>query len=234
MLNVALTRAKEQLLIVANLDHLRAYLHDHHILKQIIADIEARAAVVSANLFLDLATSVNNNLGPQVSQVSQLSEIPQVSQTLQGLTRALFLSTLFDDLRGARRTALIVSPRISKSLVKIITTLLANRPTRLELEIVVPPFSAEVAESLDDYNSSLEMFSKLGCQISERHNLKSGLVIVDDSVAWFGTLRPLACLDSDIGTMTRCTSLVAVQALRKFIIPPATSNTTSPLGVVNA
>ena len=225
LLNVALTRAKEQLLIVANLDHLRAYLHDHHILKQIIADIEARAAVVSANLFLDLATSVNNNLGPQTSQVSQ---------TLQGLTRALFLSTLFDDLRGARRTALIVSPRISKSLVKIITTLLANRPTRLELEIVVPPFSAEVAESLDDYNSSLEMFSKLGCQISERHNLKSGLVIVDDSVAWFGTLRPLACLDSDIGTMTRCTSLVAVQALRKFIIPPATSNTTSPLGVVNA
>ena len=224
LLNVALTRAKEQLLIVANLDHLRAYLHDHHILKQIIADIEARAAVVSANLFLDLATSVNNNLGPQTSQVSQ---------TLQGLTRALFLSTLFDDLRGARRTALIVSPRISKSLVKIITTLLANRPTRLELEIFVPPFSAEVAESLDDYNSSLEMFSKLGCQISERHNLKSGLVIVDDSVAWFGTLRPLACLDSDIGTMTRCTSLVAVQALRKFIIPPATSNTTSPLGVVN-
>ena len=181
--------------------------------------------MVSANLFLDLATSVNNNLGPQTSQVSQ---------TLQGLTRALFLSTLFDDLRGARRTALIVSPRISKSLVKIITTLLANRPTRLELEIFVPPFSAEVAESLDDYNSSLEMFSKLGCQISERHNLKSGLVIVDDSVAWFGTLRPLACLDSDIGTMTRCTSLVAVQALRKFIIPPATSNTTSPLGVVNA
>ena len=228
LLNVALTRAKEQLLIVANLDHLRAYLHDHHILKQIIADIEARAAVVSANLFLDLATSVNNNLAPQVSQTSQ------VSQTLQGLTRALFLSTLFDDLRGARRTALIVSPRISKSLVKIITTLLANRPTRLELEIFVPPFSAEVAESLDDYNSSLEMFSKLGCQISERHNLKSGLVIVDDSVAWFGTLRPLACLDSDIGTMTRCTSLVAVQALRKFIIPPATSNTTSPLGVVNA
>ena len=230
LLNVALTRAKEQLLIVANLDHLRAYLHDHHILKQIIADIEARAAVVSANLFLDLATSVNNNLGPQTPQVLQT---PQVSQTLQGLTRALFLSTLFDDLRGARRTALIVSPRISKSLVKIITTLLANRPTRLELEIVVPPFSAEVAESLDDYNSSLEMFSKLGCQISERHNLKSGLVIVDDSVAWFGTLRPLACLDSDIGTMTRCTSLVAVQALRKFIIPPATSNTTSPLGVVN-
>ena len=234
LLNVALTRAKEQLLIVANLDHLRAYLHDHHILKQIIADIEARAAVVSANLFLDLATSVNNNLGPQVSQLSELSQTSQVSQTLQALTRALFLSTLFDDLRGARRTALIVSPRISKSLVKIITTLLANRPTRLELEIVVPPFSAEVAESLDDYNSSLEMFSKLGCQISERHNLKSGLVIVDDSVAWFGTLRPLACLDSDIGTMTRCTSLVAVQALRKFIIPPATSNTTSPLGVVNA
>lgn len=231
LLNVALTRAKEQLLIVANLDHLRAYLHDHHILKQIIADIEARAAVVSANLFLDLATSVDNNLAPQVSQLSELS---QTSQTLQGLTRALFLSTLFDDLRGARRTALIVSPRISKSLVKIITTLLANRPTRLELEIFVPPFSAEVAESLDDYNSSLEMFSKLGCQISERHNLKSGLVIVDDSVAWFGTLRPLACLDSDIGTMTRCTSLVAVQALRKFIIPPATSNTTSPLGVVNA
>jgi len=243
LLNVALTRAKEQLLIVANLEHLRAHLHDHHILKQIITDIEARAAVVSANLFLDLATSVNNNLAPQVSQlselsqtsqVSQLSQTSQVSQTLQGLTRALFLSTLFDDLRGARRTALIVSPRISKSLVKIITTLLANRPTRLELEIVVPPFSAEVAESLDDYNSSLEMFSKLGCQISERHNLKSGLVIVDDSVAWFGTLRPLACLDSDIGTMTRCTSLVAVQALRKFIIPPTTSNTTSPLGVVNA
>ena len=237
LLNVALTRAKEQLLIVANLDHLRAYLHDHHILKQIIADIEARAAVVSANLFLDLATSVDNNLAPQVSQLSELSQtsqVSQVSQTLQGLTRALFLSTLFDDLRGARRTALIVSPRISKSLVKIITTLLANRPTRLELEIFVPPFSAEVAESLDDYNSSLEMFSKLGCQISERHNLKSGLVIVDDSVAWFGTLRPLACLDSDIGTMTRCTSLVAVQALRKFIIPPATSNTTSPLGVVNA
>ena len=236
LLNVALTRAKEQLLIVANLDHLRAYLHDHHILKQIIADIEARAAVVSANLFLDLATSVNNNLAPQVSQLSEIpqaSQASQVSQTLQGLTRALFLSTVFDDLRGARRTALMVSPRISKSLVKIITTLLANRPTRLELEIVVPPFSAEVAESLDDYNSSLEMFSKLGCQISERHNMKSGLVIVDDSVAWFGTLRPLACLDSDIGTMTRCTSLVAVQALRKFIIPPATSNTTSPLGVVN-
>ena len=236
LLNVALTRAKEQLLIVANLDHLRAYLHDHHILKQIIADIEARAAVVSANLFLDLATSVNNNLAPQVSQLSEIpqaSQASQVSQTLQGLTRALFLSTVFDDLRGARRTALMVSPRLSKSLVKIITTLLANRPTRLELEIVVPPFSAEVAESLDDYNSSLEMFSKLGCQISERHNLKSGLVIVDDSVAWFGTLRPLACLDSDIGTMTRCTSLVAVQALRKFIIPPATSNTTSPLGVVN-
>lgn len=200
LLNVALSRAKSRLFIVANMDHLRSQLNESHVLYGIIRDLETEGAVIDASVLSGLVSE----------QTADGADHPGV----QTLTRALFLSTVFGDLRSARNDAVIASPRVAKSLVKVIGTLLSNRPDRLKVEIVVPQFSTDVSSSRDDYEQSLALLSGLGCRITTAA-VQSGVVMIDDEICWTGTLDPLACLESETGTMTRCQSRVAASALRR-------------------
>lgn len=202
LLNVALSRAKSRLFIVANMAHLRSQLNESHVLYGIIRDLETEGAVIDASVLSGLVSE----------QTADGADHPGV----QTLTRALFLSTVFGDLRSARNDSVIASPRVAKSLVKVISTLLSNRPDRLKVEIVVPQFSTDVSSSRDDYEQSLTLLSDLGCRITTAA-VQSGVVIIDDEICWTGTLDPLACLESETGTMTRCQSRVAASALRRAL-----------------
>ncbi len=201
LLNVALSRAKELLVILADLPHLRAQLTESHILGRILTKLESDGAVVEAALFTGAGEAQADGPCP----------------LLQPHNRALFLASLLGDLRSAERSGTICSRRLARPFAKIVANVLLTRTSPLALDVVVPPFAAGVSESAEEYASSLEILEQAGCRILTMTSPVCSFALVDEQVAWLGTLDPLACLESDTGTMTRCRSGAIVAALRRFV-----------------
>lgn len=206
LLNVALSRAKEQLIIVADLSHLRRSLTPRHILHHILDAVRERKAIIDASSLFE-------------SGISRSGE--RLESRLQGHTRAVFLSEFLEDLRNARQSATIVSPAVALSLVKVVANVLATREERLNLKLFVPAFEDGVAGSLDDYETSLELLAQVGAEIAYCKRDPAPLVLTDTSAAWFGSLSPLACLDTEVGSMVRVGGRAAVAAAGRLLRPEA-------------
>lgn len=205
LLNVALSRAKEQLIILADLAHLRLTLAPGHVLYDILAKLEAQEAVVDAAELL-----------PQAADRVGRSQ-------LELHTRAMFLSALIDDLRRASGSCLMVAPSLSTALVKVVANAVATRAERLSWKVVVPQFTVGVCPSRDEYEVSLDLIAQVGGKIEYTADEVSPLVVVDDAWTWTGRLSPLSCLESDSGAMARISGRAAADAARRLLVPSSSS-----------
>lgn len=217
LLNVALSRARDKLLIIADLAHLRTQLHSSHLLFGILNTIEAEGRVLDASVLTQVPSE-----GAQQSS-------PSSAARTQSCTRALFLSTLLGELRCAKVSVSIASPRIAKSLVKVIAPLFLQRSSPCVVKITVPNFSSAVCESQEEYEQCLELLRASGALVEHSPvGHRGGHVIIDEEISWFGGLDPLACLESDSGTMTRVSSGVAVRSIRKSLSVGAPQDALQP------
>lgn len=201
LLNVALSRAQELLVIVADLSHLRSSLTPSHILSGVLAEVESQGGVVDA---ADLLRVPND-----------ASERP----SFELHTRAMFLSALIEDLRRASGSCLMVSPVLSIALVKVVANAVATRPEGLAWRVVVPPYREGVSPSRDEYETSLDLIAQVGGEIEYSHEVVQPLVVLDQSWVWTGSLSPLSCLESDSGAMVRLSGKAAVEAARQLLVP---------------
>lgn len=203
LLNVALSRAKEQMIVVADLASLGRSLGPSMILHGIIAWARESGAVVDAAEILG---------GSELDSSGSRHRIGLYS-------RALFLSAFIDDLRAASRSATVVSTALNLSLVKVVANVLVTRPSALELSLFVPAYDRDVSPTLDEYETSLELLAQVGAKITFCRKDAHGLVLLDDETAWVGPLRPLACLENETGSMARLGGRAATCAAARFLTP---------------
>jgi hypothetical protein len=132
-------------------------------------------------------------------------------------------------LRCAKVSVSIASPRIAKSLVKVIAPLFLQRSSPCVVKITVPNFSSAVCDSQEEYEQCLELLRASGALVEHSPvGHRGGYVIIDEEISWFGGLDPLACLGSDSGTMTRVSSGVAVRSIRKSLSVGAPQDALQP------
>lgn len=205
LLNVALSRAQELLIIIADLSHLRGVLTPGHILSGVLSEVESQGGVVDAADLLRMPTDS--------------SERPPFELH----TRAMFLAALIEDLRRATGSCLMISPAVSTALVKVVANAVATRSETLAWTVVVPPYREGVSASRDEYETSLDLIAQVGGEIEYSHGELKPLVLIDDAWAWTGSLSPLSCLDNDSGAMVRLSGKAAVEAARRLLVPPSSA-----------
>jgi phosphatidylserine/phosphatidylglycerophosphate/cardiolipin synthase-like enzyme len=208
LINVAMTRAREKLIVVAN----RAYLARHlaedssepggHTLWRAIGEA-ARSAVVSSS---------------DVVGFDVPGEFAHLADLLRPLTGAAFDEAFARDLARARERVVLVSPYVTDSRTKKVIALL--RPA-LERGVGVGVLSQPPSASREARvsASAIEHLRAHGVVCESRLALHQKVVVIDDAVAYVGSLNPLSFGGGTHEVMVRIPSAQFVSLLLRQLAP---------------
>ncbi|MEY4700483.1 MAG: hypothetical protein RL326_670 [Pseudomonadota bacterium] len=201
LLNVALSRARDYLFVVANLSHLRAQLSSRHLLSGILDDIERTAypmrvdELIGEPLPPDVARGGTNTTGVFV---------------FQSFDEVLFLPALVADLLEASNDVVVSSETLTPRVAQVLSTVLRERIQRgLRVTFIVGG-----TRSLDDVEQrALRLVREAGALVIKALRPPEPFVVVDSEVVWLGSMVPGDCLGHSEGIMTRSVSRRAASLL---------------------
>lgn len=203
LLNVALSRANAYLLIIANLQYLNQRLNEDHILYGILRDAAECGGVMNAERLLTQAT-----------EISEKGSIPtgSVVSPPQFFSGESVLSALTTDLRGAQRSALVISKSLSERSVRALASELGSLAARgVACEAIVP---RDLTSSSPEGLAWLELLTSVGVAVTPHDAISTSGVVLDDEVVWCGATDPLQVVDASSPCLLRVVSSVLAEALR--------------------
>ena len=187
LLNVACTRAKGKLVIVAHHDHLIQKAPEAASLSAFLRYMENHGRIIDAR------TDLANYADLDVS-LSQTVVIPQDQwlghpKEIGFFTDGTFYPTFLEDLRRASKEVIIFSPFIAaKRLADLITTLRHLNDRGVPTAVVTRDrrYSDSVAREL------IQQVSQAGIRVVQREALHEKLAFIDKQIAWLGSLNILS------------------------------------------
>ena len=191
LINVAITRAKAQLVIVANVDYLASRLRPDSILMRVLDEVRIRGKVVDSREILDDYSCTEFDrwaglLGPRDDGIN-----PD-DGTLY--TERNFYAAFFADLRNSSQEIIIVSPFLSARRTRQFLNLFQSKCRN---GVVVRVFTRTLQER-EENNMRLQaedLFLQLrdaGVQVVERRGVHQKFAFIDRKVAWEGSLNILS------------------------------------------
>ncbi len=197
LLNVALSRARRLIIVVANLKHLRSQLQMRSLMWGILDDLErvgfqlAVSDVIGEQIFANPSREVRNSPGVLA---------------FQAFDEALFMPALVTDLLEAQSDVVISSGRISSRVATVITSVLEGSITR-GVRVLIRYSAAEMSKHDDQI--VLHRLRQVGVVLVPTIERVPPAVVVDSEVVWLGALTPLDALDGVVGLMARAVSAEA-------------------------
>ena len=207
--NVAFSRAKEAIVVVANLTFLDAKLPGNAILRGLLHDMQRAGRIVDVRDVLALRPVLDDlrRFGPQ----------PEIDP--EALRTGLFGGRDFArlarlDMEQAKESIVIFSAFITPDRVAAMGDLLRHRiaeGVRVRCVTRPPRFNGSIAPELG--RSALDSLEALGAIVDLRSEIHEKVVLVDGRVAWFGSLNPLSHTARTSELMARVEDPVLAQHL---------------------
>lgn len=204
LLNVALSRARRHLIVVANLRHLRSQLSMRSLMWGILDDLErlgyrlTAAEVIGEQIFATPSRELRGSPGVLA---------------FQAFNEGLFVPALVTDLLDATTDVVISTDRVSERVATVITTVL-EAPIARGVRVVVA-FDRSQMLTHDD-QVVLQRLRRIGVVLVPVNGGVPPAVVIDSEVLWLGSLTPLDCLNGQCGVMARAVSAEA--ALRTLSV----------------
>lgn len=207
--NVALSRAKEAIVVVANLTFLDAKLPGDAILRGLLHDLQRAGRIVDVRDVLALR--------PVLYDLRRFGPQPDIDP--EALRTGLFGGRDFArlarlDMEEAKESIVIFSGFITPDRTAAMGDLLRHRiaeGVRVRCVTRPPRFNGTIAEELG--RSALEALEALGAIVDLRSEIHEKVVLVDGRVAWFGSLNPLSHTARTSELMARVEDPALVQHL---------------------
>lgn len=201
LLNVALSRARRHLIVVANLAHMRAQLSMRSLMWGVLDDLERVGYQLSA---ADL-------IGEQIFATPS-REVRQVHGILafQAFDEVLFMPGLVTDLIEAQSEVVISSSRISARAASVIASVV-EQPIARGVRVMVRYSAAEMLQY--ENQAILHRLRLVGVVLLPAADKVPSAVVVDSEVLWLGSLTPLDSLGGARGVMVRAVSAEAAQRM---------------------
>ncbi|QOJ34679.1 MAG: AAA family ATPase [Nitrospira sp.] len=209
LLNVAVTRAKSHLVVIANLTYLDKHLPSSSLLRSILYDMQRNGRVVAGRILLELR--------PIHSDLEGL--IGNIPLDLQAETLGLFDEKTFDpavkvDFMAAKNSIVIFSGFVTPRRVAEYGDLFRLKTAAgVKIRCVTRPphlngsiFPAAGKEALDTLEG-------VGCIVDCRSRIHQKVILIDDSIVWHGSLNALSHAHSTEESMTRCVNTGLAKAL---------------------
>ena len=199
LLNVAITRTKYQLVIVANKNYFEREFKDD-----------------KSEYVLDIIKRASGGKGKYHASIDGEDLLRGQKKTKSG--NSLFLSEkdFYDyvkqDFESATSSVVIVSPFITQNRVQdLIPQITGMLKRRVKVWIVTRP-----VEDADFGVGALRTLEQLGCVVKQRKRTHEKIVIIDNKVAYYGSLNALSHKDTR-EVMHRIQGEQITQLIQQFI-----------------
>lgn len=191
LINLAITRAKSKLIVIANLQYLNKKLTKNSILRRILDHLTENHTVVDTNTFFTFIPD-HFSIEEMMNHERLLASDISIDDRTYFYTQAYFYPFFYRDLQECKKELVILSPFITRrrvdSLVNHFRQLLGKGK---DILVVTKPireqkFGGEVDEETTRY------LKQIGVHVSFRRKMHEKLAIVDKSIIWQGSLNILS------------------------------------------
>ena len=188
LLNVAFSRARETIVVVANLTFLDAKLPGNAILRGLLHDLQRGGFIVDVREVLSLY--------PILEDLQRFGPQPELDP--EALRTGLFGGRDFArlvklDLAAARKSIVIFSGFITPARAAQMGDLLRQKiaqGVRVRCVTRPPRYNGNIPEELG--RQALKSLEAIGAAVDLRSQIHEKVVLIDDRIAWFGSLNPLS------------------------------------------
>jgi ssDNA-binding Zn-finger/Zn-ribbon topoisomerase 1 len=189
LLNVALTRARRKLVLVAHADYLeRTFPQASALLAALRYCGEAGSVVRAEDLVSGYVAAGVDGL---VEPAPALAGSPLVEGRLH--TERDFWPAFVADLRGAERSVTIMSPFISlRRAGGLIEPLDQLRRKGVEVRCYTRPPSRQTGAMAEHAEEVIHQLEDLGVTVVQRTNMHQKVAVIDENVVWEGSLNILS------------------------------------------
>jgi DNA polymerase III delta prime subunit len=186
LLNVAISRAREHLVAVANLTYLDDRLPGGAFLRDVLFQMQSRGQVIDAREILTLHPADLRELG-------QAIDIDLETQRT-GLFGQKDFDTVFRaDIEQARSSVVIFSGFVTPERVASYGDLFRRKILEgVKFRCVTRPPQYNGSIPVDRGREALDYLEGIGVAVDCRREIHQKIAIIDSKVVWFGSLNPLS------------------------------------------
>ena len=200
LVNVAVTRAKHKLIIVANSQFIQAQLYPNETLRLAIQEAQEIGVINSRDvLSLPLPphrTLSRNSLSDRERQMLKFGNTADAdtdTYETELLDDRTFYERFLDDIHTAKRRAIIFSPFLSTERVRQLVSVFSERH---QAGVHITAFTTTSTNNNPTYSEAAKLLIKAGVELRTMSGMHEKLVIIDDAIVYAGSLNVL----SHIGT----------------------------------
>ena len=190
LINVAITRAEAQLVVVANVDYLASRLKPDSILMRVLKEVRRWGTL------LDPEEIVTDYFCAEFERWARMLDprddgINPEDSTLY--TERNFYAAFFADLRKSNREIIIVSPFLTANRAQQFFNLFRSKVAEgIEVRVLTRTLREQQGDMFRQAEMVFEELDRIGVQIIGRRGLHQKFAFIDRRIAWEGSLNILS------------------------------------------
>ena len=188
VINVALSRAKDVLIIFANMNYLNDQLADTSILRKILNDFERRGTVIDVKEIIDLGP-FNIPDKPATRLTTKIKIKEKDTGTFNSST---FEGPFEEDLKKAKKYIVIFSAFLTEKRVASWGELFKQKIKDGVKIRVVTKGPANQASFKASATAGIKHLIEMKVIVDLRKDIHQKIIFIDDEVLWFGSLNVLS------------------------------------------
>lgn len=194
LLNVAITRAKNRFYLLGHTKHLLSDLHADSVLSRIIHHFQNNAEkIISESL-------VDNYFSNDFEKWADALLTPIESAPAYGhlYTERNFWAKFFQDLKASKTRLIILSPFISVRRGGCFMDYFRVMKGRgINIRVYTRPKNQQTGEMANQAEIVIDQLRSIGISVIERRSMHQKVAIIDDAIAWEGSLNILSHKDTE-------------------------------------
>jgi superfamily I DNA and/or RNA helicase len=195
LLNVAITRAKYRFYLVAHTKHLLSDLHDDSVLSRMIHHFYGNAQQIQSGCLVD--SYFTNDFERLAKVFLSPGGIPEPNLGHMYTEKNFWFMFLQDVIQSQKRI-IILSPFLStRRSSNFMDYFRAMKERGIEIRIYTRPTNQQTGEMANQADIVIGQLRSIGVSVIERRSMHQKVAIIDDNIAWEGSLNILSHKDTE-------------------------------------
>ncbi|MCL6477521.1 MAG: AAA family ATPase [Peptococcaceae bacterium] len=194
LLNVALTRAKYKVFLIAHKEYIYSSQNKESIINQIINYFIKHGIEISSEMLVD--NYLANDFEKYASAALGIASHIDIEGTTL-FTEKNFWPAFLSDIQSAKESLLIMSPfaslRRAGKMMEFFRAMLRNN---IKIRVYTRPPSQQSGSLSEHAEQVITQLDAIGATVVQRRNMHQKVAIIDSRIAWEGSLNILSHRDT--------------------------------------
>ncbi|MCX5811943.1 MAG: AAA domain-containing protein [Proteobacteria bacterium] len=195
LLNVAVTRAKYRFYLVAHTKHLLSDLHADSFLSRMIQHFYGNAQQIASENLVD--SYFTNDFERWADALLSTGGNPDPVYGHM-YTERNFWAKFFQDMRTIQQRLMILSPFLTvRRSSTFMNFFKAMKGRGIDIRVYTRPRNQQTGEMANQADIVIDQLRSIGVNVVERRSMHQKIAIIDDTIAWEGSLNILSHKDTE-------------------------------------